>query len=484
MSSFRSSLFGRAAKAGELQPDTATSLAAARALALAGSGPDWWPYVVLVTPAMMAVHVAGAAAPAPAAPWRIGPDPRVWTVSRADAQSALEGGQALADLLEAATYPRPILLGRFTDGFVYLDMARAPGTLAVRGTEPWAGRVRELLIAQLADATQVRDGEEGLSGAHWPIEVDEHGRISVLGVAMAVAIKSPERLDLPIAPTRQAVLREMTTAARQAMPPEDAAVMPANAAPRTATAAAPATGAAGAPAAAPAASNPARPTEPELKTARLPNPARAAASDSKTRPMPNPARSTDAESKTVRLPNPARPAEPDPRTRTSANPATSTGSDVPVKRPDDPAGPRMRRQSAPTPATAAPAASATPAASAGPAPAVPATPVRAVPATPVRGVPATPAPAAPATRGPAAPTTPVPAASGGPAAARGSQRHLPAELYDAPAISAAAPAAAPIPAQQPGSGTAPPRRPQPTAQPPAATSVEWNDVAVSSAEED
>lgn len=316
----------------------------------------------------------------------------------------------MADLLAAATVPRPVLLGRYPNGFVYLDVARAPGPLAVRGAEPWAGWVRELLIAQLPAETQVLDGAAPVSGAHWPVEVNDQGTISVLGAAMAFGIKSPERLDLPIVPSRRSVLRELAAATRPPAAPEDAAAAPSNAGTRRSVA---------------PADPPIPPSEPVSRT--VPQP-RAAALSSASAPRSAP--------KPGSAPSGAEPAPP-PAPAPAAKPASKAP---------------LRPQSVP-----AASASSTPAA-----PAKPAAPV---------------APAKPA-------TTAKPA---GPAAAAPAQRQLPAELYEAPAISAAAPAPAPAPASAPRSAAAPPpqrARPGAPAAAPAPPLVsEWTDVAVSSAED-
>ena len=189
-----------------LPPDPAAVTTATHCLLLAGAGPDWWPYAVLVSPEMVAVHLAGAHCPAPRQPWRPGPDPRLWLSTRAEIEHAAEVEQlatVVADMSRSAKGPRPVLLGVYEDGRVYIDVARAPGPLVVTGPEPWVSKVRELLSAQLpAEALSPGDAPNTMSEAYWPLRVFDAHTISMLGCALAGVVKYPELMRTSMAERR------------------------------------------------------------------------------------------------------------------------------------------------------------------------------------------------------------------------------------------------------------------------------------------
>lgn len=189
-----------------LPPDPAAVTTATHSLLLAGAGPDWWPYAVLVSPEMVAVHLAGAHCPAPRSPWRPGPDPRLWLSTRAEIQHAAEVEQlatVVADMSRSAKGPRPVLLGVYEDGRVYIDVARAPGPLVVTGPEPWVSKVRELLGAQLpSESLASGDVPNTTSEAYWPLRVFDADTISMLGCALAGVVKYPELMRTSMAERR------------------------------------------------------------------------------------------------------------------------------------------------------------------------------------------------------------------------------------------------------------------------------------------
>lgn len=189
-----------------LPPDPAAVITATHSLLLAGAGPDWWPYAVLVSPEMVAVHLAGAHCPAPRHPWRPGPDPRLWLSTRAEIQHAAEVERlatVVADMSRSAKGPRPVLLGVYEDGRVYIDVARAPGPLVVTGPEPWVSKVRELLSAQLpSEALAPGDVPNTMSEAYWPLRVLDANTISMLGCALAGVVKYPELMQTSMAERR------------------------------------------------------------------------------------------------------------------------------------------------------------------------------------------------------------------------------------------------------------------------------------------
>jgi hypothetical protein len=181
--------------------DPTALTAAARSLLLAGAGPDWWPYAVLVSPTLVAVHLAGAHCPKPAPPWQPGPDERLWIGDREEVRRTAEAEGISVDA-SAAKGPRPVLLGMYDGGFVYIDVARAPGPLLIAGAEPWATRVRELLDTQLPSGAVRPATSESTPAAYWPIQVAASQTISLLGSAIARVLKYPERLAASMATRR------------------------------------------------------------------------------------------------------------------------------------------------------------------------------------------------------------------------------------------------------------------------------------------
>ena len=188
-----------------LPPDPTAVATATHGLLLAGAGPDWWPYAVLVSPDLVAVHLAGARCPAPRHPWHPGPEPRLWLSTRAEIQRAAEAerlGMAV-DTSTSAKGPRPVLLGVYQDGRVYIDVARAPGPLVVSGPEPWVSKVRDLLGAQLPpEALVLGDAPNPMSEAYWPLRVVDPDTISMLGCALAGVVRFPELMRTSMAERR------------------------------------------------------------------------------------------------------------------------------------------------------------------------------------------------------------------------------------------------------------------------------------------
>jgi hypothetical protein len=184
-------------------PDPAALPIATYGLLLAGAGPDWWPYAVLVSPDVVALHLAGAQCPAPEQPWRAGPDPRLWLSTRDEILRAAEHEQLVQDPSARQQGTRPVLLGVYGQGFVYIDVARAPGPLVVSGAEPWATKVRELLALQLSpDALVHGQIPEWLPDAYWPIRVPNANTISMLGCALAGVVHVPEQMGAGLAQRR------------------------------------------------------------------------------------------------------------------------------------------------------------------------------------------------------------------------------------------------------------------------------------------
>ena len=207
MTSFRNleSIFRRGSEQElDLQPaDPAAVAIATHALLLAGAGPDWWPYAVLVSPEMVAVHLAGANCPAPRTPWRPGPDPRLWLGIRDEIRRTAEYERLAHDPATAEKGPRPVLLGVYQQGLVYIDVARAPGPLVVSGAEPWAAKVRDLLDSQLSSEALVHEQQpERLPDTYWPIRVFDGSTISMLGCALAGVVKFPELMRSSMAQRR------------------------------------------------------------------------------------------------------------------------------------------------------------------------------------------------------------------------------------------------------------------------------------------
>jgi hypothetical protein len=189
--------------AAEEPPADPTALAAAvQGLLLAGAGPDWWPYAVLVSPGIVAVYVAGAHCPQPVRPWEQGHEARLWIGARDEVRRTAEAERIGVDTSSGGKGPRPVLLGMYEGGFVYVDAARAPGPLLIAGAEPWAGRVRELLDAQLPSGAVLPAGAASTPAAYWPIQVDASHTISLLGTAMARVVRYPERMAPSMAPRR------------------------------------------------------------------------------------------------------------------------------------------------------------------------------------------------------------------------------------------------------------------------------------------
>jgi hypothetical protein len=157
----------------DLLADPVTVLAAVGALDRAGGGRAWWPYAALVRSNTVHVHIAGRHVPAPTEPWLAGHDPHVWVAART----------AVRCLPWSAVCPA--VLGRFGDGVVIIDAARAPGPLAVMGRPDRAPRLYALLSAQLPDNI-VAAGR--FDGPHRPVIVGGDGVITVTGLALAVAL--------------------------------------------------------------------------------------------------------------------------------------------------------------------------------------------------------------------------------------------------------------------------------------------------------
>ena len=207
MTSFRNldSLFRRGSEQPRDTPaaDPTAVATATYGLLLAGAGPDWWPYAVLVSPGMVAVHLAGAHCPAPTQPWRTGPDPRLWLSTRDEIRRAAQDERLVHDPSAGAKGTRPVLLGVYEQGLVYIDVARAPGPLVVSGAEPWATKVRELLDMQLPPGALVAEQvPERLPDAYWPIRVFNADTISMLGCALAAVARSPEQMQACLAQPR------------------------------------------------------------------------------------------------------------------------------------------------------------------------------------------------------------------------------------------------------------------------------------------
>jgi hypothetical protein len=183
--------------------DPAAVSAATHGLLLAGEGPDWWPYAVLVSPDVVAVHLAGARCPPPKPPWRPGPDPRLWLSTRNEIRRTAEYELLALDASTSERGPRPVLLGVYEQGLVYIDVSRAPGPLVVSGEEPWAATVRELLDAQLPPGALVHEPvPERLPGAYWPIRVFDANMISMLGCALAGVVRHPGQMRAAMAHRR------------------------------------------------------------------------------------------------------------------------------------------------------------------------------------------------------------------------------------------------------------------------------------------
>ena len=150
---------------------------------------------MLVSPDMVALHVAGTHCPAPKQPWRAGPDPRLWLSTRDEIRRAAEHEQFVQDLSAREKGTRPVLLGGYEQGLVYIDVARAPGPLVVSGAEPWATKVRELLDMQLPPRALVHEEvPERLPDAYWPIRVLNANAVSMLGCALGAELRRRERL--------------------------------------------------------------------------------------------------------------------------------------------------------------------------------------------------------------------------------------------------------------------------------------------------
>ena len=227
VTSFRNleSLFRRGAEQpfDDLPADPAGVATATHGLLLAGAGPDWWPYAVLVSPDMVAVHLAGARCPAPKHPWRPGPDQRLWLSTRDEIRRTAEHERLAQHASTSGKGPRPVLLGVYDQGLVYIDAARAPGPLVVSGAEPWATKVRELLDMQLpSEAIVLEQLPERLPETYWPIRVFDATTISMLGCALAGVVRFPElmrasmaqrrALQLPPTPAAAASAQELTRA--------------------------------------------------------------------------------------------------------------------------------------------------------------------------------------------------------------------------------------------------------------------------------
>ena len=201
----------------DLPADPAGVVTATHGLLLAGAGPDWWPYAVLVSPDMVAVHLAGARCPAPKAPWRPGPDPRLWLSGREEIRRTAEHERLPRSAPTSGKGPRPVLLGVYEQGLVYIDVARAPGPLVVSGAEPWATKVRELLDAQLtSEALVLEQTPERLPDAYWPIRVFDASTISMLGCALAGVVRFPELMRASMAQRRALALPPTPAAAASA----------------------------------------------------------------------------------------------------------------------------------------------------------------------------------------------------------------------------------------------------------------------------
>jgi hypothetical protein len=213
--------------------------AATHGLLLAGEGPDWWPYAVLVSPGVVAVHLAGARCPAPKPPWRPGPDPRLWLSTRDEIRRTAEYELLALDASTSEKGPRPVLLGVYEQGLVYIDVSRAPGPLVVSGQEPWATKVRELLDAQLPPGALVHEQvPERLPDAYWPIRVFDANMISMLGCALAGVVRFPEQMRVsmahrralapPLTPANAASAQVLTRAQALSMAPTAAYAPPPN----------------------------------------------------------------------------------------------------------------------------------------------------------------------------------------------------------------------------------------------------------------
>ena len=161
-----------------------------------------WPYVAAVGLDRVAVRWAAVAAPEPEAPWRTGPDPRLWTADRAD----------LAGLAAPQHASRPLVIGEYLDSVVFLNTSRAPGPIVVEGAGEGAQRLRELISRQMPDGRA--DGVE--FGAWWPMQVED-GAIYLVGLALATLF-APARAEQAGALVIGAALRPAPERAPEPMP--------------------------------------------------------------------------------------------------------------------------------------------------------------------------------------------------------------------------------------------------------------------------
>jgi hypothetical protein len=208
------SLFGRSRRVpaepvAVLLGDPATVHAATDALAQTERRDEpAWPFVVSVGLETVTLGWAGISVPAPREPWRLGANPRTWTIDRALLEP-VESAESVASVEPAGprgVRPRPVLIGRFGDAIVFVNTSRAPGPLCVEaapGPAPRGEQLRALiwLIASQSagpppepgDVVGERDGARvgervgERVGAWWPVDVAGE-TISLLGTPIGITL--------------------------------------------------------------------------------------------------------------------------------------------------------------------------------------------------------------------------------------------------------------------------------------------------------
>jgi hypothetical protein len=140
---------------------------------MAGEDTGWWPYAALVGIDAVKIHLAGLEIPEPREPFRAGHDAHVWITNRT------------AVCMSRCPDVQPVILGYLHQGVVIIDIARAPGPIALVGEPDQAAVVHRLLAAQLPREALVT---ADVDSAHWPVVVDADGTISLIGAAVAVAL--------------------------------------------------------------------------------------------------------------------------------------------------------------------------------------------------------------------------------------------------------------------------------------------------------
>jgi hypothetical protein len=162
-------------------PDTV----GAAQIAFAAAGRDdapWWPCAAAVGPDTVTVRLVGLEVPEPAAPWRAGHEPHVWTANRGELAEAVPAGT------RRPVRGRLLVIGRHRDSVVFVDITRSAGAIEVTGDPAQAERVHQLIAGQLR-ALEADTRTRG--GAYWPVEVYDDV-IVLIGLPVATVLSEAD----------------------------------------------------------------------------------------------------------------------------------------------------------------------------------------------------------------------------------------------------------------------------------------------------